>query len=327
MMTKFRYCLFIACIVSLIPLFSAKSEEHYAALLTVTHAGVQMMRENTAQWLDLPSGSEAPFGIGDAVKTDEEGRAIIIFQDAINVLILPRSTYTIIDFRVDKGLYLSAKLDGDMLQQVFSGSSIRAYSLVTPVLTVVQPAQWMGIWSRGGEAGAAVVAEGEGGIEANATGEGFSLSSGGGVRLEAEGEGTFATIEAPLTAPHLEGHLKGCPGKIQTAKELNLNVRVGPGFSYTVIGNIDNNAFVQLMGISEFNTWYRIQAFSGFGWVRRELVQSNCDSLPVLPTGSREYNTGLHDIQPDELALLQPFYGLPESDPWFYLSLESPSQP
>jgi uncharacterized protein YraI len=110
-------------------------------------------------------------------------------------------------------------------------------------------------------------------------------------------------------------------GEVNTSGELNLNVRVGPGFNSGVIGNLPTDAVTRIMGISESGNWYRIQALTGFGWVRSSLVTTDCDTTPILPNNTVERNLEVRRVRPLELEFLIPFYGLPEDNLWFYRSV------
>ncbi len=63
-----------------------------------------------------------------------------------------------------------------------------------------------------------------------------------------------------------------------------LNVRAGPGTSYTAIGHLTRNQRVEILARNSDSSWYQI-AFSagpgGFGWVYSTYIQTSASGLPV----------------------------------------------
>jgi hypothetical protein len=49
----------------------------------------------------------------------------------------------------------------------------------------------------------------------------------------------------------------------------------------------------------------------------RLAIQTDCQNLPVLPD-AQEAPRFILGAAEDELALLQPFFGTPGANPWFY---------
>jgi Bacterial SH3 domain len=285
----------------------------FAARLAITHSGVEIRRVNTGAWLPLPENSESPFGPGDMLRTDESGRALLTFLDQIDLLILPESTYELLDFTPD----ISARITGHAVHRQTQGLQIGAYRLEiigTAPLVVTRPAEWFAVWPD-----VLTVAEGEAEVAANEASR--TVAAGQGIRVAPGAESDISPLESPLNAARLIGLLDGCPGEMDTVNNLNVNVRFGSDLQLGVIGNIPNATPVSVMGVNQSGNWYRIQAFSGFGWVQQPLVANACSDLPILPDDQSERSIGIFNVLPLEIDLLAPFYGPPEGDLWFYRSL------
>ncbi len=299
-----------------LPVPTHAEQPHYAALLTVTHDGLEIRRAGTTDWLPLSIDAQAPFNTGDALRTDNYGRAYLSFLQDSSILVLPRSTFELVEFTYSPNLNLSIRMTGHAIQALNTETGL--YRLETPRLVINSPSTLLAVWDHENEPSAVTTAKGD--LKVSIGSEEFTVKEGQGLFDNQINRPAVADLNMPLTAPHLEGELLGCPGEIQTVDDLNINIRVGTGFQSDVIGSIANKSVVRVMATNEHNTWYRIQAFSGFGWIRQSLVKSACENLPVLPDNSREYNRGLQNIAPIEYALLEPFYGSGDEDLWFYLS-------
>ncbi len=304
----------VGIVILLMSAFSVHAQTpSYAALLTITHSGVEIRRANTEAWVALPENSESPFGVGDVLRTDETGRALLTFLDQIDLLILPESTYELLEF----GNELDARINGYAVQRQTQTPRFRAYRLEvmgSAPLVVTSPAAWLAVWPD-----VVTVAEGEAKIITNDVEH--TVTAGEGIRAVPGGEPDITPLESPLNAARLVGLLDGCPGEMDTVNNLNVNVRFGSDLRQGVIGNIPNATPVSVMGVNLSGTWYRIQAFSGFGWVQQPLVANTCADLPILPDDQFERSIGIFEVLPLELALLEPFFGPPTSDLWFYRSI------
>jgi hypothetical protein len=308
---------FMLCFCLTVPYVSS-GQEQLAMVLQVTHIGVELRRANTNAWLPLREGAEAPFGTGDTLRTTDTGRAYLTVPNTLELLILPSSVFTLNSLTA---VEIGANLEqGIVVFRSAADAAIKSADIQTAHFSVTRPAPLMALWSDAERNSSVLVAAGSADVRSNSTI--FTVEASQGFLAGNSSSGGVGSIEPPLTAANLEGELFGCPGIIQTGG-LNLNVRVAPGLESTVIGNIENKTQIQLMGVNAFDTWYRIQAFSGFGWVQKALVRTDCRDLPALPRGFSERNPGIRDVLPLELALLESFYGAPEDDLWFYLSLAS----
>ncbi|NWF67564.1 MAG: SH3 domain-containing protein [Chloroflexi bacterium] len=295
------------------------AQDSYAGRVQMIRPGVELRRVNTAAWLPLTRGAVMPFGPGDALRTDGRGRALLIFGEETAVLLLPQSTYVMDALSThDAGLRLVVTLDGQMIQR--TAPDITAFLLNTPAAAISQAATLFGVWAQGADYTIATSAEGTARITAAETT--LDIPPGSGARAFRGEPPSVTAFSAPWNAARLIGQLDGCPGSVRTTQDLNLNVRVGPGFASTVIGNLPPETEIRLMGVNASGNWYRVQALSGFAWVRSSLVETDCQNLPVLPGSTVENNVEVYDVQEFELAFLEPFFGAPEDNLWFYRSLD-----
>lgn len=296
----------------------AAAQDHYAAKLTISFAGVELQRTGTTDWLPLPLGAETAFNVGDTLRTGDHGRAYLEFQEDGQLLVLPRSTYQLVEFAYSPNLHLSAKLTGQIDQNLTS--KVDAYRLETPRLLVTQTSALLAVWDR--DDAPASITSAKGTALVTVADKQFTVNEGQGLLVRSPDAPVVSDLALPLTEPHLEGQLYGCPGMIHTIDNLNINIRTG--IQGGVIGNAPGNSVVKVMATNQAKSWYRIQIFSGFGWIQADLVQTACTGLTVLPENSYEFNWGLQQIQPFEYALIEPFYGPTEHDPWYYVTFVAP---
>ncbi len=285
------FALALILLLSLPSAASALAQDHYAAKLTIAFAGVEIQRTDTTEWLPLPLGAETPFNVGDTLRTDDHGRAYLEFQEDGQILVLPRSTYQLVEFAYMPDLHLSARMTGQFVQKL--AGEVGAYHLETPRLVITKTSALLAVWDRDGSPAAVTSADGT--ARTKIAGAEFTVSSGQGLLLKQADTPIVNDLALPLTAPHLEGELFGCPGTIHTINNFNINIRNGIGSG--VIGNVPNDSVVRVMGTNRNRSWYRIQIFSGFGWIQADLVQSACSELSVLPETSSE-----NELHPQQAA-------------------------
>lgn len=305
-----------------------------AAPLTVLYDGVEMRRANTEQWLTLPRHAVAPVGIGDTLRTNGQGRVWIDVLGAYEILLLPNSLLTITalsyDVTAPDDITLAATLDGHMIQRTLHKGD---YALEFAQGVMTQPAELMAIWSNFEQSPVVSVVEGVAEVVYPATALDasddatqdaddetlWSVDEGNSFYLETDGKPVIVTPKPPLNAAHVLGQMWGCTGQVIVHRTVErLNVRVGPGLGYSIIGYINDNSTAQIMGVTENNGWYRVQRLSGFGWVEGLAVEADCPELPVYPRVFLEQNAEIFEPQPEEITLLSPFYNDPTANLWFY---------
>jgi hypothetical protein len=309
-----------------------------AAALRIIFEGVEVRRSNTDAWLPLRAGAQMAFGIGDALRTDLTGRAWVEFEGA-RALVLPASIYTIRDLQPDG--VINAEIGGRAIHQIDqNGIVYRVFEPLTPGFNVradspalfatqarpfrsVPPLEAL---NRGAPSVIAVAASAERPIQIMT----FD-------RVEASfgaGEGVFSPIfSAPAPPQRLPGLLhfvevevasvpQGCGALARPTVSPRLNARIGPSEQYRALGTIDFGTPLRIVGRTEDGRRYRVAYYSAYAWVAADGVALDpaCDpaALPLFSYDTVELPLGVIAVTPEELPLLQPFYGAPSDDPWFY---------
>lgn len=298
-----------------------------AALLTIHYPDVRVRLVATEQWLPLPLDAVTPLTAGDSIQTDEQGRALLTFEDLFEIVLLPDSTLTLDKFyrETDGRLIFAASLEGHALQRSLALPDDLVYALNAGGATVNQPATQFGVWSS--FEAATIVTVTAGSAEMTAADEFLTIATGQAFYMLDDDAPEILPLDAPFNAARLIGETFGCPGSVDTGAAASLNVRVGPGLGYTIIGYIPNGGSVRVVGMNESGTWLRVQKYSGFAWIDALAVKHQCEGLPVYPNLHVETNTEAFAVLPGELELLMPFYDDPAENLWFYRSLRSISEP
>lgn len=315
---------FIITLMALLFIQINTAQTPYASALNVRYSGVELLRANTTEWLSLNTiGIVAPFGEGDIVRTDTTGRVALTFGDAFEILILPNSTFELSQFAQDEDalLQLDAIVQGVFVQSTFTADSIgdQRFVLENRDIIISDPADLYSLWAYAdGQPNALIVASGE--LTLLDSDELTTVSDNQALRFDAD-TATIHNFEQPLNAPRLTGILEGCEGSIQTEGNVNLFVRTGIGRGYQPMDAIMPNTVVPIMGVTE-SGWARIQFLSGFGWLLASALVSDCTDLPLLPDDSPEeqFLTVINATE-SELVILQPFFGQPIDDRFFYQTI------
>jgi hypothetical protein len=288
----------------------------YAASLTVTYGGVEVLRAGTAVWLPLRTGAVSPFGSGDQLRTDGTGRAYLQLWDGAEILILADSTYRLDELQVtdEVGSRLVAELTGAAVHHMPAVDDALHYDLVVADMQITRPAEWFATWAESDGLQSAAVMTGT-----------LTITDPQPYRLTAQNgiyglAGGYTTLELapPLNPARMRGLVEGCPGMVDTTGDVPLRVRSGPGEGYLMLGAYQEDQPVQLMAVNAAGGWYRVQFLSGFGWMLRWAIETNCADLSVMPDDTHESPRFVLDATRAELDLLEPFYGRPVTNPWFY---------
>jgi hypothetical protein len=299
----------------------AQADEQ-AAALTIVYPGVEILRAGTAVWRGLRVGALSPVGPGDRIRTGRYGRAFLDYGERDRALLLPNTEYDFIAYD-DAGV--RARLNGRL---VFDGTRVQVrFTAADEAVTVEAADGQFAIQSQpspiaiDGVAGADTivthVVTACGRANAQIGGTRIALSGGDGLRVAGEQVDTVR-LPLPFSFAAIDAALFGCPATVAARGELNLNVRIGPSFDYTAVGDVENGTPIALLAVSPNGERYRIQYLSSFGWVLATGVQTACTDLPVLPYSTVEFAAGIARVTEAEIPLLEPFFGPPEDDLWFY---------
>ncbi|HEX2618926.1 MAG TPA: SH3 domain-containing protein [Phototrophicaceae bacterium] len=302
-----------------------------AAILTIQYPGVSVQLVDTSQWLPLPQDASAPLTSGDSIQTNENGRALLTFGGQFEILLMQNSTFMLTTYQQetdqDKTISFEATLNGHLIQHMFTRQTLIAlppldYHLNAGNMVIDQPATQFAVWSDFEATPVITVADDtDGSAEVVVEDKTYDIKTGNAFLIH-DDQPQVLTLDEPYSAARLIGDNFGCPGQVNAGKEVSLNVRVGPGRGYTIIGYILNGAPVRVVGITDTGDWYRVQKFTGFGWVEALSVINQCEDLPTYPRSTQEMNSQAFVVLPDELPLMFPFYGDPLDNLWFYRSVK-----
>jgi hypothetical protein len=83
----------------------------------------------------------------------------------------------------------------------------------------------------------------------------------------------------------LDSALDGCSGVLTASTDVSINVRLGPATTFARVGRLDPGDPVQLIGLVESRSWYRIEFKGGFAWVAAPSITqgADCKSLRRFP--------------------------------------------
>lgn len=300
---------------------SAQGDMERAAQLLITADHVSLRRSETAVPLPLPRDALAVIGIGDQVQTDSHGRALIRIEDSLDVLVMPETAVDLTGYTFSDGqVQVQISVEGHVIVGEAHGDLPVAITVNADQL-VVYPAGMTAIWTHY-EGGDVLTVQG--------ASSGYEVR-GGGLHELNDGEGLYVDSSqvriiplkekaAFLHAAQLIGILFGCPAHVIRTGGEALNLRVAPGLSASAIGFAEENASVAVMGSTVSANWFRVQRFSGFGWMFGYYLDKTCANLATYPNTAFERNLELRDVQPEEAQILEPFYGTPETNPWVYRS-------
>ena len=320
------FCLLMLCII---PLQTHAQDADptpapLAASFEVVYPGVTLQRDATDDALALRQGAIAPIGPGDILRTDASGRAIVRYGELL-LYLLPETHYRLDAYALNPAQRPSLQaslLEGVVLQRG-DASAYAEYVLSGQDVTVQQPATHFALWSGTGERDIVTVAQGE--LRLSHADQRYTLQAQQGLRAQEPPD--IVTLARPLNAARLVAELDtACFGIVETSGDQNLLIRGGAGRGFIVRGAVPPGARLPLLAETESGGWSRTQWLSSFAWIfTRALKREDaCRDLPTLPDVTQEPDLrSIQRVQAREVALLEPFFGLPRNDPFFYLPVPS----
>lgn len=296
-----------------------RAQDEAAALLRAQYFGVELQRTTTEQIFIIRPGSEFPVGTGDRIRTGIYGRINLdwTLDDRNLIIVLPGTDLSIVEMIAGAdGLETTLRLDEGRLVARIDPETFASFTVATPNGEIRATGEFA--VQHTAERTIAVVVSGTLAYTARAGSSG-AMAAGTSLLLDPNLVREVPSPAVP-TFTQVEAEQVGCPGVVASRGGQNLNVRLGPAFGYTELGVIPNGNAVRVVGISPDGQRFRIAYRSSYGWVITEGVQTDCDrsTLPVFPFSHAEVVYPAIDATGEELALLLPFFGPPEDDPWFY---------
>lgn len=308
-------------LLTLLSIGAAAAQDDVAISARVVYPGVTMQLVGTQDALPLREGSVFPLRAGDTLRTDRQGRVWLSLPEALELLLLPNSELTVVQSDIaDNRLVVRLALRGQSIQ-LWRQGIVRRGTFQIETGDALTTVEWtdnydivyslFGLWSEIEGSTVATVAFGELSVESD--GKTDTLYSSEGWR-----NGIVTPMEGDLNAARLIGFTEGCEGRVRTALDA-LNIRAGTSLGYAIIGYVNDGQPITLLGRTEDGNWYRVQRYSGFGWMLASAIDTDCVP-PTYPNQYGEDNVEFFAIESIELDLLAPFFGTPETNLWFFRS-------
>ncbi len=288
--------------------------------MTILHEGVYVQRIETETAFALPVHAQMPIDAGDIVRTDEFGRVMLQSGTGSVMLILPLSEVRIEASEVVDGVHHVSVVvqQGEIVQHWASAD----YGQFTVRVGEMEASHQGGAWllaRQDLDRSYLIWHEGTGQLHAP---EQLMLEDNTQIRL-LNAQPLAVLHEAEITSPaKLDGWMDGCSAVVSTNDGSRLNSRSGPSTNFVKFGVFPNQAQVRVMGQNASDGWYRVQFLANFGWIQRYAVSQvdpSCQAnIPLMADSSYDTPKRVLDITTEEQAHLQPFYGIPSDDPWYY---------
>lgn len=289
-----------------------------AAIIRVIGQNIVFQRENTQTELSLRPTSVALLGVGDTIRTGENGRVLIHLADGYEILLLPNSEYTLINFeRNDFGVVQAdAALVGIAVHNFTDTKERLQYQLQAETFEVSATAADFAVWAVPNLGLQAVT---------NALGE-VEIYPEGETQVSITAETGFAvsystqpvSLNLPLHASQLVAQSVKCDGVVNINTTEGLRLRAGAALDFLVVDALEDKQHVSITGTTENGLWYRIPFQTGFGWIYSSLIIADCEGLRRFPNLYGEAPERVRGVTPTELEMLTPFYGIPETNNVFY---------
>ena len=285
-LTRFRGLFILLMMGSLLLGIAVTAQEaDLAATLEVMSGEVEVLRTGTTNWIAVEV--EAIVGVGDTIRTGEEGQVrITFFADGVDTVVLPNSEYAIHEFSgsPDSFRLTVEVLIGNTLQQIRRTLDVSStYSVLTPGMTLSARGTEFAIRVEEDTLRSAMIV-GEGMVDATDAGDADEVPQGFGVRSEVGVE--LSDVVKATTFPELDAALDGCISSFSTIDDLSVNVRLGPDTGYSRVGTVDAAEVERFTGTLENSNWYRIPFREHFGWilVSQSVIDPACAGLRIFPT-------------------------------------------
>jgi len=259
-----------------------------AATLEVLDGGVEMRRTNTVQW--LPVTTEGILAAGDSIRTDENGRArVVFFNDGTETLLEPNTEITLAEFQSDAQDFaiITTLHSGQTLHRLRRqlGADSR-YDVTTG--TTILGARGTVFAARQRLNGQLAVITLENTVHVAAPNNQTELV-GAGFGARVEPDLTLSDVVRARTFAELDAALEGCEASAQIQRNRMMPVYTAPNSDATGIGAADPYALNRVYGVTESGAWFRITFNGGYGWVavtppiRGMTIADDCAGVRLFP--------------------------------------------
>ncbi|MEM9954612.1 MAG: SH3 domain-containing protein [Chloroflexota bacterium] len=292
-----------------------QAQSPLVSTITVIGEAITFQRANTTQEYSLSVNAIAPFGIGDTVRTGSNGRILIELSADASILLLPDSTFTIDDFRLDEDgiTQFSGELQGIALHQLEQEELTYQLTAGDVSLTVSAPANF-GAWNSDTNFDTITVETGEVTVTDGETD--YTLLARDGISPQLDQD--IIALDDLLHPVQISRQTALCDGVVSTNGGLGLRLRAGAALDYSVANILQDGDPVQIIGTTDNGLWYRIPSVTSYGWIFSNLIEATCEDLPTFEDLYRETPARINNVTELELDFLLPYYGSPEDNIGFY---------
>ncbi len=279
------------------------AQEELVASLEVLNAGVEVKRVNTDTW--VPIRVETLVGQGDAVRTDDTGRArVTFFVNGSETELEPNTEYVIREMeQTDNGFHFTlevlAGITRQQIAQLVEGDSY--YRVITPSMDIT--VRGTDFATRVEGSGRSALLTFDGLVQADNDLAAAEIPPGYGVRAPV-GKPLSDVVPA-TTFEELDAALDGCSASFSTEADVRLSVRLGPSREAEYIGSIPPEDITTVMGVNDGGGWYRIRYRNGYGWVDSTLMDVNVDATCPIAHYPDDYaeDAGRYGWRGDDVEL------------------------
>ncbi len=263
------------------------AQEQLVASLEVLTAGVEVKRFDTDAW--VPIRVETLIGQGDAVRTDDTGRArITFFVNGSETELEPNTEYVLREMQQTSGgvhftIEVLAGITRQQIAQLLEGDSY--YRVITPGMDII--VRGTDFATRVEDTGRSALLTFDGLVQADHEGEDAEIPPGYGVRAPVDGE--LSDVVPASTFEELDAALDGCGASFSTEADVRLSVRLAPSRDAEYVGSLPPQSITSVMGTNEDGNWYRIRYHDGYAWVSAVGMDVSVDDTCPLAHYPNDY--------------------------------------
>lgn len=273
-----KFLILITLILLSIVIFSASAQTQIAGRVTVSRAGVEVLRSGTEDWVAITM--ESVVGTGDRLRTDANGQSEIgLFDQNALIRLEPNTELSINRMeRTEQGFLVAfGLLNGHIHQTLLPVPDLYiGYEFSTPTTTLVTAGGVFDLWLDDAQNTNILTTDGAVYVGENRV----QLGALQGMRAEASG--ALSEIIAAESAVQLSASIDGVPARFITDADVQLNIRQGPDARTELLGTVLPREVNRVMGVSEDGQWYRLKHGRGYGWVSRSAFQVEVEAANLV---------------------------------------------